>query len=208
MTGIFADAAALLKKEMPVTLVSYGEVPGVPCVYIDRRKGVADAVEHLYREGCRRIAFVSDDLPGNKLLGYRDAIRRLKLPEIIIPVDDTCRGAAARRNAAYAADAILRMNPRPDGVQCSDYHAAGLIGELAARGLQVPEDVAISGFDNRDFSEVIRPALTTLSQPDSEVGRHAAEMLLEQIAAPAAPVRALRIPMRLIVRESSKRHGV
>ncbi len=198
------DAARNLRTHFPVALVPYTAIPDLDCVYIDRRQGVYEAIRHLYRQGCRRIAYLGSDTMGNKLKGYRDALTEFGLPEIWIPADDVGEGRTARENTRRLARAIAAMPERPDGIQCADYYAASLAAELPALGIKVPEDIALVGFDNRDFVEVIQPALSTVAQPSRQVGAAVARLLLDRIRAKnEGPTRQLKIPMSLVIRDSS-----
>ena len=200
----FIDAARRLAVHFPVVLVSYEAVGDLDCVYIDRRGGVYAAIHHLYTAGCRRIAYLGSDMMGNKHKGYRDAVQELGLPEIWLPAAEITTARQIRSDVMLLARQIAAMPERPDGIQCSDYYAAALAAELPALGIQVPQDLALVGFDDRDFVEVIAPPLSTVAQPSCEVGSAAAQLLIDRITAGAtAAVRQLKIPMRLVVRESS-----
>ena len=201
----FIGTARRLASHFPVVLVSYEAIDDLDCVYIDRRGGVYDVVMHLYRAGCRRIAYLGSDMMGNKHKGYRDAVRELGLPEIWLPAKEITTSSQIRSDVKLLAQRIAAMSERPDGIQCSDYYAAALAAELPAHGIRVPEDLALVGFDNRDFVEVISPPLSTVAQPSAEVGTAAAQLLIDRInEGKTSPVRQLKIPMQLVIRESSK----
>ena len=94
----------------------------------------------------------------------------------------------------------------------ADRMAGGVYDYLEEHGLRAGEDISITGFDNQDLSEYIRPALTTMSLPLSEIGHKAAEMLLERIGgeekeAEAADEKAaeIKIPCSIVLRNSVKR---
>jgi LacI family transcriptional regulator len=79
--------------------------------------------------------------------------------------------------------------------------ALGAIYAIQAAGLRIPEDVAVVGYDDRDFAEWIRPALTTIRMPAYEMGQAAARLLLQQFAR-VEMEDATQVPGRLIIRES------
>lgn len=197
------DAARRIQKEFPTAVISYSAASDLNCVYIDRRQGVRDAIYHMYKHGRRRIAYMGSDQLGNKLKGYYQAIAELGLEPLIIPADDMAQKDSARKNAREAVKIIQAMAVPPDGIQCSDYHAAGLIAELPAAGFKVPQDIAVSGFDDRDFTTIISPALTTVAQPNRETGTEAAKLLLAEIASPGSSKKNILVPMTLKIREST-----
>lgn len=105
-----------------------------------------------------------------------------------------------------AAKTFVEMDPRPDGIQAfSDAVAAGFLAGLFDLGVSVPGDVAVVGFDNRLAASVCWPSLTTVAQPNWEVGVAAAEILLKKIAGEPAPKGgwSTLLPCRLVERESA-----
>jgi DNA-binding LacI/PurR family transcriptional regulator len=93
-------------------------------------------------------------------------------PDMIIYTDYTAEGGME------AARQIAEMKKRPDAVLCvSDYVAAGCIAELRALGIAIPSDMAVTGFDNNELSEICRPRLTTVHQSFEEMGAEALFML-------------------------------
>ncbi|MBN1670829.1 MAG: LacI family DNA-binding transcriptional regulator [Kiritimatiellae bacterium] len=105
-----------------------------------------------------------------------------------------------------AARAFAAMTPRPDAVQAfSDVVASGFLAGLMDLGIAVPAEVAVVGFDNRLAASLCWPPLTTVAQPNWEVGVAAAEILLKKMAGEPRPKGGwtTRIPCRLIVRESA-----
>jgi LacI family transcriptional regulator, galactose operon repressor len=91
----------------------------------------------------------------------------------------------------------------PDAIACgNDQMAIGAMRELRTAGLRVPEDIAVTGFDDMHLGAMLTPPLTTVHQPMRLLGERACSMLLERIADPGLPRRAERLPTTLIVRES------
>lgn len=197
------EAARKMQEHFPVAVISYSAEKDINCVYMDRYHGVAAAVRHMYSQGCRRIAYMGTDKQGNKFKGYCDTINQLGLQPVVFPCNDQARKEEARTDAAVVAASIKDMILPPDGIQCSDYHAVSLIAELQALGIRVPEDIAVSGFDDRDFTVLVNPALTTVAQPNREAGREAIRLLLEAIKTPSATTKTVLVPMTLKIREST-----
>ena len=191
-----------LRKKLPCVLVAFDPVPGTDCVYVDRYKGVYDAVAYLYRKGRRRIAFCETFHSENRKRGYRKAVKDYGLPEIIIP--GALKNLVLIRNTGYLNGKMFAaMKNPPDAVQTSDYMAAGLLAGFAAVGVRVPQDTAVLGFDNRDFAALLNPPLSTLAQPNYEVGKQAANLLFRRIDHHDGEPEEVRIPMLLMVRKST-----
>jgi LacI family transcriptional regulator len=165
------------------------------------------ATAHLIAQGCRRIAHLRGPgigIAAARMEGYRSALKKHGLalrPRYIVEAgyqDHT--GLAAMRK-------LLRANPVPDGVFCyNDPVAIGAIKAVFEAGLNVPRDVAVVGAGNVHYSDMLAVPLTTVDQGTSQIGRRAAELLIEQIASkrPLRP-RTVLIAPKLVVRESTRR---
>ena len=191
-----------LRKKLPCVLISFDPVPGIDCVSVNRYQGVYDAITYLYRKGRRRIAFCETYHSENRKRGYRQAVKDYGLPEIIIP--GSLRNLVLIRNTGYLNGKMFAtMKNPPDAVQTSDYMASGLLAGFAAIGFRVPQDVAVLGFDNRDFAALLNPPLSTLAQPNYEVGKKAAQLLFRRIDHPETEPETILIPMLLMIRHST-----
>ncbi len=170
---------------------------GVPIVYVDAAvsgdacsvstdhiAGGRMAVQHLAAVGRRRIALVRGPAEVSQIMlrmeGARQACAELGLEcEELIASTYFVRGgvhtgeAIASRPAAQRPDAIFAAN---------DILAMGLLAALLERGVRVPEDIAVIGYDDTDFAMAARVPLTTLRQPAQEIGSRAASLLLEEMA--------------------------
>jgi DNA-binding LacI/PurR family transcriptional regulator len=92
---------------------------------------------------------------------------------------------------------------RPTAIfAANDLMALGAIYAIQDAGLRVPEDIAVAGYDNRDFTTLCRPQLTTVNLPNYEMGCAASEMLLRQIANGASPQDEVKVKGQLFIRES------
>ena len=167
------------------------------------------ATGHLWEQGCRRIAHIRGTGAANsrgRLRGYRRALAKhgLKMPEeYVVP------GAPHDADGYQAMRRLLALAERPDGVYCyNDPAAAGAIQAVLEAGLRVPEDIAIVGTGNVHYSDLLRVPLTTVDQGSARIGEEAADLLVKCMLAktPPTPQRIL-VPLRLVVRESSRRKG-
>lgn len=177
----------------------------VETLLIDRQAGVYEAVSYLARRGARRIAYAGFEGIHNwtRLEGYRRALAELGLEPIELEMDST----PPFESGAQVADWLETI--RPDALQCfSDVLAMGVLHELHARGVSVPRDLAVVGFDDREFAAYASPPLTTIQQPNRELGVKAAERLLawaalsDQALAGVSGIPTL-IPARLVVRKTT-----
>ena len=154
-------------------------------------EGAREAVEHLLELGHRRIAFVQG-LAGTpsslkRLAGFRSAFEQAGLAlasDLIIAGDYTQAGG--RR----AAETLFDRDERPTAVFCAnDLSALGVLQVAQLRGLRVPQDVSVVGFDDIDEAAQATPPLTTFSQPPRQVGTVIAETLLERLNGRTEPSR-------------------
>ena len=86
----------------------------------------------------------------------------------------------------------------------SDVLAAGVVRQLFQMGLRAGRDVDVIGFDNTSLSKVTTPSISTVAQPRTLLGGKAAELLLEKIADLHSPIRSVRVPHRLVLRETTR----
>ncbi|MFC5411549.1 LacI family DNA-binding transcriptional regulator [Larkinella bovis] len=176
-------------------------------VAVDDYEGAYRAVEHLINTGKRRIAHLSgpDSLLNSRdrLNGYRDALTDNQIPidpALIISYDLTLDKANIYVNH------LLNLPQPPDALfAINDPTAIEALKVIKNRGLRIPDDIAIVGFSDDPVSALIEPGLTTVAQPVDDIGRQAARLLLNQLAAeedrPASELVVL--PTRLIIRGST-----
>jgi DNA-binding LacI/PurR family transcriptional regulator len=113
-------------------------------------------------------------------------------------------GNFTRSSGASAMEEILARGDPPDGLfVASDLMALGALAVLAERGLRVPQDVSVVGFDDSVAAAEARPPLTTVQQPLEEMARALTLTLLDRIAQPDGPVTSRIFTPRLVIRESS-----
>ncbi|KAA2242260.1 LacI family DNA-binding transcriptional regulator [Salinarimonas soli] len=181
---------------------------GIPQIEIDNRGAARAATLYLARQGHGRIAYVTgpagNSLERERFAGYRDGLEQSGLPfdaELVVPGDYTLASGAA------AAEALLRLKRRPGAVFCSsDEMAIGLVGGLAAEGIEVPDGMSVVGFDDIEFAAMARPSLTTIHQPRRELGRTGARVLLDLLAGRRAPAH-VRLETKLVERLSTRPAG-
>lgn len=149
----------------------------------DNDDGVVQAIEHLISLGHTRIGYINgpDGYPvaRQRLEAYRQALANNHLDYDAMLID---KGDWEYEGGYHAAKNILKAAQLPSALfVANDVMALGAIDAILEAGLDVPDDIAIVGYDNRDFASIVHPKITTVSIPAYEMGRLAAEFLLKQI---------------------------
>jgi LacI family repressor for deo operon, udp, cdd, tsx, nupC, and nupG len=189
-----------------VLLQDPGADGAIPCVRVDIAQGGRLATRHLLTLGHQRIAHITDrrmlgQSVNERLQGYREALEGSGIvfrPEFVIADDNSFAGGHAAMHALMTGP-----GPRPSAVFVfNDQMAIGGLHALAALGLRVPQDVAIVGFDGTELGAFSTPELTTIDHPRHELGRLAAEAVLDQLEG-TGEVKGMRVlPVHLVVRRS------
>jgi DNA-binding LacI/PurR family transcriptional regulator len=194
--------AKLRELGFPFVLFETWDQPGVMTVTGADREGARELTDHLIKAGHERIAFVTTTVPWpmleQRMLGYHDALDAAGLA----PMTFTGGTWTPGTGEALAA-AILDGDRRPTAIMCgNDLLALGAIRSVRQRGLKVPEDVAVTGFDDFHFAEFTDPALTTVRIPGYEIGRTAGQALVDLLEGEAESPQHLVLPVELKLRGS------
>ncbi|MFB0837053.1 LacI family transcriptional regulator [Arthrobacter sp. FW306-05-C] len=179
-------------------------------VWVDSVAAARDMTLALGRTGRRRIAVLG--APGGRgsaaaalrTRGYQDALAELGIARddsLVIPCEKWSPDAAARALSAY-----LDSNPVPDALFCfTDSMAIGALSVFWKRGLKVPDDVAVAGFDDIADAKYAVPALTTVSFDKRQLAREALRLLTERMGNREGPQRVVAIDYEIVERESTAR---
>lgn len=202
-----ADLAELVSPDVPVVMFGPMVAEGLGDRVIgDDRVSTAEATRHLIDTGRRRIAFLGAAAgvgpSDQRRAGYEDALLGAGIaldPTLVVEADYT------RVGAAVAVGELLRTGVELDGlVSANDVGAIGAIDALNAAGLRVPEDVAVTGFDDIEAASLVRPALTTVDNRAYDKGVVCAQLLLQRMAGELdGPYREIVVPGRFRIRESA-----
>ncbi|MFF4305471.1 LacI family DNA-binding transcriptional regulator [Streptomyces sp. NPDC001601] len=196
------------RKTMPVVRLGGGPFDADlgDLVRSDDEGGMAQAVRYLLEQGRQKIAYIG----GTRHTGpsdLREAGFRRALAEAGRDVDEglVVRGDFTRDAGREAAETLLNRDDRPDAVACAnDLIAIGVLDAARKLGLHVPDELAVSGYDDIDAASLVHPALTTVVNPARRVGRACGEALLRQLTAEEPePARELVIANSLVRRESA-----
>ena len=193
---------------VPLVLANSSPLPGRSCVLPENRESILAIIAHLVGLGHRRIAHFTGSLPTAVAQERLQAWREGMVLHGLTPSEDLAIPCTFTIETGYAAMARLCDEPGgpPTAVVCAnDRLALGALALLAERGLRVPQDVSVIGFDDIDTARHTTPPLTTVHVPRVEFADAVFRTLVEDMAlAPAdRPGRTIRVPTRLILRGSS-----
>lgn len=191
-----------------VTVVQFDRsFPGLGDVEVvnDNYQGARQATEHLIEGGYRHIGHLGGDLTSNvyaeRRQGYIDALQAHGMS-----VDEGLlfEGSISRDKGFYNAAKALERGC--DALFCAgDYAALGVIEYARIRGISIPDDLGVVGTANETFADVVTPSLSTLEQNAFEMGSKSAQAFLDIRQGRMMETHKINIPMRLIVRESSRK---
>ncbi|RAV29017.1 LacI family DNA-binding transcriptional regulator [Sinomicrobium soli] len=219
--GIFMSVSKTTKDTSHIDRVLQ---KGVPLVFFDRKKNIKGvssvtiddfsaaymSVEHLIRQGCKRIAHFKGDIHleiyKDRYEGYLKALEDYNLPfseDYVVQINSKVVSGTA------AVKKLMQLPSPPDGIfSVSDFTALGAIQYLKKSGIRVPEDVCISGFSNESFTQYTEPTMTTIDQTPIKMGKTSARVFLEQIEAETVVIeKKVVLPPQLLIRDSSDRRN-
>jgi LacI family transcriptional regulator len=195
----------LTQRNFPFVLIDHqGIGKDCPAVGAANWQGGFTATEYLIKLGHQRIGFITGwmDLGCalDRLDGYRSALRANHIPEEPKLIYE---GTFFQPDGFTGASTLLDLPDPPTAIFASnDVMAMGVMDAVRHKGLRVPDDVSVIGFDDIPQASLIRPALTTIRQPLEKMGRVATQMLLELLSQPQKKIGRIELPTELIVRDS------
>lgn len=177
-------------------------------ITVDDHDGAFKATEHLLKVGCRRIAHLSGpetlSISKSRRQGYLDALKQYSIQ----PEQELIRHSSlSKQNIIEQVQALLSLPTPPDAIfAINDSVAIQAMLLIKEKGLKIPEDIALVGFNNEPETPLIEPSLSSVAQPAYEIGQIAARHLLEQISTPEdfLPQRIV-LKTELIRRDSSRK---
>lgn len=173
-------------------------------VIVDDRNGARLAVEHLVSLGHRRIAFINGphDWSASKerLAGYKDTLTQNGIPYDPSIIEE---GTWEVQSGHHATKKFLGMPNRPTAIfAANDLMALGAIYAIQESGLNVPKDIAVVGYDDREIASFSNPTITTVCPPSFEMGQLAAQLIVDRLENQVEIKDPIRVKGRLIMRES------
>ncbi|ACU02744.1 LacI family DNA-binding transcriptional regulator [Pedobacter heparinus] len=195
----------LVKDGFPVVCIDRGLSDiEVDLVKVDNQKGAFNAIEHLIKLQHTRIGHITGNqlIPTTmeRLAGYEQALKQYNIaidPEIIVSRESDYESGAEL--AAYLLDL---ENPPTAIFTGNNLLTLGALETINKRGLKIPEDIAIIGFDDVYWANSLNPPLTAVRQPGFEIGKRAMELLIQRILSPEREVASIIYKTELMIRKS------
>ena len=180
-----AEVRELLDSGIPIVTIDE-DIDNITTVKSDNQQGIRNLVRYLAQMGHKRIAYIIGDdntVTSIRLNGFLEECKELgiEVPEEYI------RRSLYRdmKKASYETEQLLRLENPPSCILYSDDFAAiGGINIFRARGMEIPDDISVTGYDGLNILAQYEPRLTTVKQNSVEIGRQAAIKLMEQIENP------------------------
>jgi len=194
-----------LANQYPVVQCSEYDVEGsISYVAINHKLAAYDAVKYLIKLGHKKIALINSHskylYSRERRKGYEKALNEFNLPINTDWIYNTQK--LSFENGQRASSMLLNMDEKPTAIfAVSDILAIGALKEVNMRGLKIPNDMAIIGFDKISFSNMTHPTLTTISQPRYEMGVTSATMLIEKIK--GKQTKSIILDHELVIRNST-----
>ena len=205
----------VLPPELPIVLLDR-KLPGFQAnsVFADNRGGAKQAINRLLELGHRQIACISHK--GNissvseRVRGYEEAMRAAGLiPLAAIPLEwhgpnEEGLPTPFTPDELKPLISLLDSPQRPTAIFCvNDFTAFGVMQCLLDRGIKIPEDISLVGFDDIPLASFMPVPLTTVKQPKQEIGRQAAQILLKMIEEERNLIELIHLPTSLVIRSST-----
>ena len=213
MVGVYHDDFVLKLKhiEIPLVLLDY-YIPteDIHTVLIDNADGILKACKYLSSLGHTRVAYLSGDSvetsAQERLYGFRRSQEMFGLDGDRDLVVMNCK---SRMDEGFTAmNGILDMGRLPTAVVAyNDLIAVGAMDAIKQRGLSIPKDISVVGFDDIGLASEVNPFLTTIHVPKRRMGIMAVQSLLQIIRGKEEPAKKILVPTRLVVRDSTTAIG-
>lgn len=206
-TGVFRDKFfdSINGLNIPVVLIdSYVHPPHICNVGLEDFKGSYDATCHLIEQGHHNIAFASPSIKDGgvlqeRFLGYKSALAEHGIPfhkQYVFQHEMDIASCELVSNELAEFPEITGL------VVTADIMAAGIMRGLRSRGIRIPDDISIVGFDDINIAQLVTPPLTTIHQDMNLKGHIAVEYMLQLLAGKTPENMSITLPTRLIIRDS------
>jgi LacI family transcriptional regulator len=202
------QAARLAASRLPLIQIDRRALGRMSYVGVDQAHAIGQILDHLAQQGCRSFAYIT---PHPAISTASERLEAFLSRARALDPDAGSRIYAGDFSFDWGHEAalrILRARPLPDAIVCAnDLNAVGAMQALREHHVQVPRDVAVTGFDDTLLAVASGPQLTTIRQPVQELASEAVTALRAAIGDPSLPPRSTELQAGLVVRESSLRAG-
>jgi DNA-binding LacI/PurR family transcriptional regulator len=195
----------LQQASIPMVVLEH-DLPDVHCIALDDLQGGQLGTQHLLSLGHRRIAFIrrapSSATSAQRIVGYRQALEAAGVsfdPNLVVESE------AGQAGGYQAMQQLLALPEPPTAIFThNDVLAAGAMHAIRQTGLSIPGDISVIGYDDIVSSAYLAPPLTTMKFPKEEMGRRAAEIILQLAQRqPSVSPQTIMLPAELVVRAST-----
>ena len=193
----------LSSLQLPVVAIGNKLSPAIPFVGIQDREAMRAAVELVAQKGYRRIIYVSPPLSyrgkeniyevEERFEGFREAVKVQALESVVI---------REKHFADSLPDVVMKSHLRTAIMCSSDIYALQCLDSLGSWGMRVPEDVGLIGFDDIDVLKYVKPALTSISYPVTEIVKQAFALLKRLMDGERGPMSPPLVETNIVFRES------
>lgn len=190
----------------PMIVIEHSPAPSVPCALTDNYRGGYLAGRHLIEKGCKKLLYFSghatiDADPSKRFVGFRDACKDLGAAP---PSQfDAPWNQFIAMDYGPSVEQIFKRHPDVDGILASnDIMAACIVRHALRRGIRVPQDLKVIGYDDTSFAKNCIMPLTTIHQPIEELCEFAVRNLIRAAAGEIIPISST-FPVRLVERETT-----
>ncbi|THA73119.1 LacI family transcriptional regulator [Streptomyces sp. A0642] len=198
----------VISRRLPVVMLAGPrEIDHLDHIVVANADGERELTRHLIEDhGLRRLVFVGGDTDSPdaeaRFRGFQEACRDAGLP---VPDEPALRTTMMKQaEGARAAEALLdRRGERPEAMLfANDQMAVGALRALARRGVRVPQEMAVTGFDGIPLGRIVQPSLTTVRQPIRRLGEQAVELLVQRLSDTGREPVSLTLPVSVVRRAS------
>jgi DNA-binding LacI/PurR family transcriptional regulator len=188
-------------KYGPIVALERVDSEFIPSVYCDQYIGYYMALEHLIQKGYRKIGNAFGRMKGlntiRRIQAYKDVLNDHKIPII---EEFTFTEIYSSSDGEEIITKLLKLDERPDAIICSnDYVAAGIVSEAKRKGLNIPSDLAVIGYDNDLLSRILD--ITTVHNPIKEQAENAFKLIYERLE--NTPQSRAPLEFKLITRKTT-----
>lgn len=176
------EILAILKRLKTPYVALSPKLPNadMPVVKMDNTQAAQEMTTYLIRQGHEKIGIITGHSEHNSsALRYQGFVRAMEAAGLDVSPDWVVEGDFSFRSGVEAAEALLSRDERPTAIfACNDDMAAGVVSVATRKGMSIPEDLSIGGFDDTPLATIITPQLTTIRQPIHQMGHRAASLLI------------------------------